>query len=364
MVQLLLQALRTDPQFEVYHVDVRLSAGTGDIGSMRTGKVPLLVWHCLQAIWCRLRHGVTTFYYVPASPTRAPLYRDWLVMFLCRPFFPRRIFHWHAAGLGEWLQRRAHRWERWISKRLLDGPALSVVLRDFNRQDAAAVRSRRVEVIPNGTPDPCPDFERVVLPRRLERLMDRQRTATGKLTVFRVLHVGLCVREKGIFDTLEAIDRANRKNSGTRFKLRVAGTFWIDAQRQEFESRCAALKFPDGEPQVEILGFVSEAQKNELFETSDCLSFPTYYSAENAPSVLVESMAFGLPVITTDWRMMSELLPAGYPGVVQVQSPEQIAAKLVDAIHWKPFTTLREHYLRHFTTGEFWPKMKSALLSV
>src|SRR6185369_17806399 len=89
---------------ECYHVNARLSHNLEDIGDVRLGKFILLLMYCLQAIWCRFRYGVTNFYYVPAPGKRSALYRDWLVMFICRPFFKQVILHWHAAGLAKWLE--------------------------------------------------------------------------------------------------------------------------------------------------------------------------------------------------------------------------------------------------------------------
>jgi glycosyltransferase involved in cell wall biosynthesis len=357
MVQLLLEGLRTDPQFEVYHVNAQLSSDTEEIGRMRPGKVVTLLKYCLQAVWFRVRHGVTNFYYVPANPARAPLYRDWIVMLLCRPFFPRRIFHWHAAGLGHWLQTEARWWERALSRILLGGADLSIVLSEFNRDDAAQLKPRRTEMIPNGIPDPCPTFKSRVFPERLARLPEPK--------VFQVLYIGLCLREKGLFDAIEGVRMANERyapSAGVRFKLLVAGSFWIAAERAEFDQLCKKLRFSDGSPQVEYLGFVSGEAKNSLFENCNCLCFPTYYWAESFGLVAVEAMAYGLPVITTRWRMIPEVLPPGYAGLVDPRSPEQIAAKLVDALKWDFFAQLREHYLRHFTVEAFWRKMKAALL--
>src|SRR5438046_2974173 len=70
-----------------YHVNARLSRKLEDIGNLRVGKTILLFGYCLQAIWCRFRYGVTNFYYVPAPGKRSALYRDWMVMVVCRPFF-------------------------------------------------------------------------------------------------------------------------------------------------------------------------------------------------------------------------------------------------------------------------------------
>src|ERR1051325_2893803 len=89
---------------DCYHVNCRLSRKLEDIGDMRLWKFVLLLYYCLQAIWCRYRYGITDFYYVPSPGKRSALYRDWTVMFVCRPFFPRLILHWHAAGLAKWLE--------------------------------------------------------------------------------------------------------------------------------------------------------------------------------------------------------------------------------------------------------------------
>src|ERR1043165_6287197 len=110
MVQLMLEGFggdrrkqRISPQsssgnygIECYHVNVRLSRRLEDIGDLRFGKVLLLVGYCLQAVWCRFRYGVTAMYYIPAPGKTSALFRDWLVMFICRPFFKKVALHWEA----------------------------------------------------------------------------------------------------------------------------------------------------------------------------------------------------------------------------------------------------------------------------
>src|SRR4051812_27492633 len=69
---------------ECYHVNARLSSKLEDVGTLRIGKSVLLLGYCLQAIWCKFRYGINTFYYVPAPGKRSALYRDWMVMSVCR----------------------------------------------------------------------------------------------------------------------------------------------------------------------------------------------------------------------------------------------------------------------------------------
>ena len=121
---------------ECYHVNVRLSRTLEDIGEFHGTKLFLLLLYCLQAIWCRFRYGVTSFYYIPAPGKRSALYRDWLVMFLCRPFFKRIIFHWHAAGLAKWLETAVQIRTRAVTFSFLRQAALSIVLSNYNRPDA------------------------------------------------------------------------------------------------------------------------------------------------------------------------------------------------------------------------------------
>ena len=350
MVQLLLEGLARSADIQCFHVNSRFSDDFKDIGRVRLGKVALVFKYCFQAIALRFRHGVRCIYYIPASPGRAALYRDWLTMALCRPFFSTLIYHWEAAGLAEWLEQKGTAWERLVSRRLLGGPELSVVLAEYNRQDAHYFRSKRTAVVPNGVPDPC------------AQLSSRQRAAPPE--TFNVLFIGLCTRAKGIFDAMEAVALANNRDPNSRFRLLVAGGFWIESEKVAFEKRVSELRFPDGVSQVEYRGFVSGKAKDALFEESDCLLFPTYYDAESFGIVLVEAMAHGLPVITTHWRMIPELLPKGYPFVVQPQAPLEIAEALLrlraQGCQWN----LRQHYLDNFTELHFIEKMKAALLSV
>src|SRR5579862_7661979 len=138
MVQLMLQGFGGDQRGQkhgavnpfgiaCYHVNARFSRGIEDIGKFQGAKLARLFFHCLEAIWCRFRYGVDNFYYVPAPGKRMALYRDWLVMLICRPFFRKVILHWHAAGLTEWLETSGSGITRAITGRLLKSVSLSIV---------------------------------------------------------------------------------------------------------------------------------------------------------------------------------------------------------------------------------------------
>lgn len=369
---------RRSVNVECYHVDCRYSDEMGEIGHVGWKKVFRLIKYCAEALWCRARHGVTDFLYIPAPGMRAPLYRDWMVMGLCRPFFRRRIFYWQAAGLGEWLATDARPWERWLSRLLLGHPDLSIVLGEYCRGDAEYFSSRRVVVVPNAIPDPCPRFDLEVRPARQARAKCRVQLAKESMPddagehveIYRVLFVSLCTREKGLFDALDATALANRelarRRSGMRVQLSVAGKFWRDEERIEFEQR---IRQPDlagplggtGEPTARYCGFVSGQQKKQLFDECDCLCFPTYYPAESFGIVLIEAMAYGMQIVTTRWRTIPELFPEGFTGLVEPRAPAQIADALVACLAQDYDGSLREHFLSKFTRNRFAENIKAAL---
>ena len=372
------------PTVECYHVDCRFSDGMADIGSVRLGKVFLLLQYCWQAIWCRFRFGVRDFLYIPAPPVRSAIYRDWLVMALCRPFFRRRIYYWQAAGLGDWLDSTARPWERWITLALLGRPALSVVLGEFCLGDAAALRSKRALVVPNGIPDPCPDFVESLLPLRIKRATERVEhmvTAKGPSSVknvprarrFQVLFLSLCTREKGLFDTIEAVALLNRRlteaESSTRVQLTVAGKFWRREEELEFAERLARpdLNGDVSDPERQVVryaGFVGGADKARLLTDSDCLCFPTFYLAESFGIVLIEAMSFGLPIVTTRWRTIPELLPPGYAGLVDPHAPAQIADALGKLLTEGYDSRLRARFLERFTAEKSFEPWRTELLAM
>lgn len=367
-----------DYGIQCYHVNTRLSKRLEDIGELRGGKLLYLLIYCIQAVWCRFRYGVTNFYFIPAPGKKSALYRDWMVMLICRRFFKRVILHWHAAGLAKWLETTVNIGSRAMTYRSAGQVDLSIVLSRYNMADAEKLLPRQVRVVHNGIPDPCVNFTEMVLPRRQARFAarvkliaseqldpgDREKTG-GDPELVRVLYVAHCMAEKGLFDAMQAVVHANRilaaRRALLRLKLVVAGTFVNRDEKEEFDQQVTDRRIAEA---VEYLGFVSGEEKDKAFREADLFCFPTYYLGENQPVNLIEAMAFGLPVVTTRWRSLPEMLPADYPGLVPIRAPEQIAEALLTLTTQESGEGLRRAFLDNFTLERHLDSLADAFASV
>jgi glycosyltransferase involved in cell wall biosynthesis len=359
---------------QCYHVNAQLSHDLEDIGDFRVGKFLLLLWYCLEAVWCRFRHGVTNFYYIPAPGKPSALYRDWLVMFICRPFFKRIILHWHAAGLAKWLETVVQMRSRSLTYRFMKQVDLSIVLSKYNQADAEKIFSRRIQIVSNGIPDPCPDFAAQVLPSRQRRFALRQRRLSGAAPatgeagdahVLKVLYLAHCTEEKGLFDTLEGVrllaKELERRQAGLQVRLLVAGTFVNEHEKARWQALTAQ---PEIAALTQSFGFVSGKQKDILLREADVFCFPTFYQNENQPVNLIEAMAYGLPILTTRWRSIPELFPAQYPGLVDPRSPDQIARTILHLATVESGEAFRDIFDRGFTLEKHLAALREALLNL
>src|ERR1700677_4569568 len=289
MVQLMLENVGRPKSAEgdelvFCHVNAQLSEDLEDIGAWRFGKLVLLLGYILKAWWVKLTQQPEIFYYVPAPAKRSAIYRDWLVLLFVAPLFRRRVLHWHSIGLGQWIAESAgqgfiRRCEAALTRLLFVGKELSLVLSENGRRDIEIFQSQRVVIMPNGIPDPCPEFNTHVLPARLARVREE-----GKRHIIVLIFLAHATRTKGLFDSVDAVARANvflaQNPNGPRIRLTVAGTFVEEEEEQFLQERIRQddlmLSERDGRAVV-YMGYVGAKEKDRLLLSTDELCFASYF---------------------------------------------------------------------------------------
>ena len=158
---------------------------------------------------------------------------------------------------------------------------------------------RAVEVIYNGV-------DTIKFRKRLDvRKQLRKRLGFSKSDKV-LLFIGALIREKGIFELLEAFGKLMKMES--KYKLLIVG---------DGDERSAVLKYIERyklKPDVLFLGAVSHDKIPEIMNVADVFVFPSH--VEGLPNVVLEALASELPVVTTSVGGIPEVIRSGYNGIL------------------------------------------------
>ena len=308
MIQHLVNAQLAGTQ--TWHVELSGARSADDRGRLRAGKVFQVLRVIAQTLWRRATTGAEILYYPPSSEFRATV-RDALVLASTRWAFRGVVFHFHAGGLSETLDR----WPRWLgplARCAFDSPDLAIQVSALAPADGEAVHAKRTMVIPYGLPD------RPAAPPVSARPMP-----------LRILFAGVLCESKGVLTILHAL--AMLRDDG----LDVRATFAGPWQSSDFEHRVQHLvreKSLDGF--VSFPGALHGDRYLRLFDEAHAFCFPTFFESETFGLVVLEAMRAGVPVVAARWRGVADLVRDGETGfLVEPHNVCAVAERLRDLLN-------------------------------
>lgn len=138
-----------------------------------------------------------------------------------------------------------------------------------------------------------------------------------KKDVFTFVFVGRIVRDKGINELCQAMDKLSRT---VQARLILVGNFEDSLDSISDEARGIIEK----NPAIESVGPKYGEELLSYYAASDCFVFPSY--REGFPNTVIEAGAMGLPSIVTDINGSREIIHQGESGVI-------IPSKDADALY-------------------------------
>ncbi len=133
---------------------------------------------------------------------------------------------------------------------------------------------------------------------------------------WRILFISRIFKEKGVFEAIEAFGILKEKYN--KLELVVAGD-GVDLEKAKAFARERAI------PDVRFTGDIRGSEKDRVFRESHALCFPTYHN-EGLPSNVVESMAFGLPVVTRPVGGLVDFFKNGENGFLSGEKDPEVFA--------------------------------------
>lgn len=324
---------------------MRYSKTIDDVGSAGIAKVLHLIYLILKTwqIWLTVRPEV--LYYPPASANKVPVIRDILYLGMTRFLFKKTVFHFHAGGLGQYLDSigRIGKLAKWAYRK----PDLAIELYREPDSPGAYLGAKKVAIIPNG-------------------LSVEQPVASMAGEAFSIMFMGALREDKGVLDVLRTV--AELKKRGVTVTVSLAGAW----SSENFEKGAKALVEQLGvNDEVNWLGVIQGEDKWQTLRSGHCFFFPTFYHSEKFPLVLIEALGMGLPVVTTNWRGIPQLVD-GADGAVDLHELADVQG-FADSLEVlakdreiciQGGVIARKHYAKNYTLEKFLESMEGHLLEV
>lgn len=285
-------------RFVLEHVDISdRRDGRSNIGRWDLENVTGGVGGALRLL-VRLR-GPRGVVYLPIAQNVPGILRDSLYIHVAALRRWKVAVHLRGSDLGDVYRAQPAAMRLWMRFTLRRVTSMAVMGDSLRPVFDGLMPAERIAVVPNGTPE-------IALP---ELPTDPQQ----------VLFFSNLRRRKGIIESVDAALRVLREYPTARF------VFVGDWEDDELEREVRARAAQAGD-QIEFRPAATGDDRLALFASSSMLLFPPV-EPEGHPRVVLEALAAGLPVITTNRGAIAETVVEGESGfVLDHPVPDELAA--------------------------------------
>ncbi len=205
-------------------------------------------------------------------------FRARIITKIAKKYNVKVVIHLHAGPFMDWYSTLNEKKKNQI-KELFDLSDKVLVLGNFwKEQLAALVKKNKIEVLYNGVKVPSSNKYNI----------------NGKYITF----MGVLKKTKGIYDLIDAIKLID-KELPKNIIVKVCGID-LEGNVQEY------INSHNLEKRIELAGWVDEKKRKTIYANTVINVLPSYYEALSM--TVIESMANGIPIITTNISTMNEML--------------------------------------------------------
>lgn len=209
---------------------------------------------------------------------KGSVYRKGFVVKIAKMFRKKVIVQMHAGPIMNWYDSITANQQKKV-KKIFNSPDKVLVLGDYWRdQLTRLIPKEKIDVLYNGAE--CSNFNSY--------------NNDGNI----ILYMGLIKKTKGTFDLVDAIAQIN-KELPSDIRVYICGA-------DEEGCMVQYIREKKLEDRIVLPGWISKEQRLELFKNTIVSVLPSYFEALSM--TVIESMCYGIPVLTTNITTMPELL--------------------------------------------------------
>ncbi len=289
-------------KYDLLHLDTKANESLQTLGKWSIRKLIRNAFIYSRMLWILLSKR-PALVLIPISQSTTGFIKDFFFIALARICGRRVLVQLRGSNFQNWLKNSSRLTGAFVRGSLHLCRGVIVLGNNLKPLFKGIFPDNRIYVVPNGG-----NYELGFSVKRNDPL--------------RILYLGNLQASKGIEDVIVAISMVTEKHSGN-FHLDVVGDWRAAATRQACMQLVEEKKLP-----VSFHPPASGTLKWKFLSEADIFVF-TPRSPEGHPWVIVEALAAGLPVISTDRGAIVESVHQGLNGfIVEAENPAAIAGHL------------------------------------
>ncbi len=331
-------------RFELHHFDSRINENVADMGTLRFSKL-LTIRRMYRSFREMLLSVKPALVLIPIGQTSAGFFKD------------ARFIHLASrAGVKVLIQLRGSEWRDWFER--LDPLRKVVAMSAMRRLDGAIVLGDNLRYIFEGI---VPNQKIFVVPNGGDYSFPEIRKA-GK-TPLRITYLANYLPGKGLLELLRALQMLAQRANLPPWEFHAFGSWDSEPYRE------ACQNIADGMGNCHLHSSVSGEEKWQVLADSDVFVFAPK-APEGHPWSIVEALAAGLPIVSTDRGAIGQSVHNEINGFL-LPTPEPASLtdaliKLIDDpdLRIRMGIASRELYSTQFTTAAMVKRLGDAMYEV
>lgn len=300
-------------KFDARFVNISPAKDLSDIGRLSVGKLFEFFWIYLVVIksFFKLKPDLV---YLTLSPHGLAFYKDGLIALTIKLLGGKLVFHMHGKGIRNEAEKT------WLKKRLYrlvfkDVDVIHLSERLFYDVEDVRDKSKSITAIANG-----------IAP------LDEDGIVT-KDVKFTFVYLSNLVRSKGADVLIRAAELIPEEYQGL-FQVKIIGKLSDAQYAAEIEHIIGKNHYNN----IKLLGPKYGQEKTRELTSSHVFVLPTRFKNECFPLSILEAMAAGLAVISTNEGAIPEIIDSGVVGdIIENCTPEELAEVMTKHIEYPAY---------------------------
>lgn len=287
--------------FDLFHLNTKVNNKISSFGRWSFDKVFKNISIYFKMINL-VRKSKPDVVLIPISQTTTGFFKDSLFILIAKIYRRKVVLQLRGSNFKTWVDNSSSINKGYVTYILKKAQGVIVLGKKLKYLFEAYYPDNRIFVVPNGA-----DYN---IPQK------------NKISELKILYLSNLLASKGIEDVFKAIEILNKKKDN-KFSIDVIGEWY----NEDDKKKCLSIKENNQLP-IHIHSSKGIADKFQYLADADIFVFPPR-EPEGHPWSIIEAMACGLPIISTDMGAITESVMDGVNGfIVEPKHPEQIAEQL------------------------------------